>query len=82
MACPFDRFGHFPLILQAGAGDPPRKDLSLLVHQLQKEIRVLVVDVFPAVLLEAAILLPLRLDVDRLEITDLGFTLGHLRSIF
>lgn len=48
--------GHFALEFQAGAGDAAGQQAALLVHELQQEVRVLIVHVLNAVLLEAAVL--------------------------
>ena len=61
-------FGHglsyFALELEAGAGDAAGQNAALLVHKLQQEVRVLVINVLNAVLLEAAVLLAGILLVD------------------
>jgi len=47
---------HFALEFQAGAGDAAGQQAALLVHKLQQEVRVFVINVLDAVLLEAAVL--------------------------
>ena len=53
-------FGHglsyFALEFQAGARDAAGQNAALLVHELEQEVRVLVVHVLDAVLLKAAVL--------------------------
>jgi len=49
--------GHFALEFQAGAGEAAGQHAALLVHKLQQEVRVFVVHVLNAVLLEAAVFL-------------------------
>ena len=63
VAGPFDGGGHFALILQGIAGNPAGKDLALFVDELDQEIGVLVVDVFDAVALEAAVFFALLTDL-------------------
>jgi hypothetical protein len=55
---------YFTLELQAGARDATGQDAALFVHELQQEVRVFVVYVLNAVLLEAAIFLARILLVD------------------
>src|SRR5262245_57343476 len=47
--------GDFLLKLQACTCKSARKDLALLVHKLQKEVRIFVVDILYTVLLKAAV---------------------------
>ena len=56
MARPLDRRSDLTLVLQAVAGNPAGKDLTLLVHEREQEVGVLIIDVLDAVALEAAVL--------------------------
>jgi hypothetical protein len=58
------RLGHLALELQAGTRDAAWQNAALLVHELQQEVRVFVINILDAVLLEAAILLAGILLVD------------------
>ena len=72
MASTLDSLRQFALVLQRGTGDTTGQNLALLVHETQQEIGILVVDVFDAVLLEAAVLFGVRaINSDRLELADL-----------
>jgi hypothetical protein len=51
----FDGLTHFALELEAGAGQPPGQDFTLLVEQFEQKVGVFVVDVLDPGLLEAAI---------------------------
>ena len=61
---------HTALILQGSTGDTAGKNLTLLVQELLEELRILIVDILDTTLLEAAILLLLRVDRRSSEITD------------
>lgn len=51
----FDGGGYAALILEAVARNAAREEFTLLVDELEQEIRVLVVDVFDAEFAEAAV---------------------------
>jgi hypothetical protein len=65
-----DGLRHFALELQGSAGDTAGKDLALLVEELLEELRVLVIDILDAGLLEAAVFLLANLYGRRVQITD------------
>ena len=73
MASALDGLGNFLLVLVGGTGDATGKDLALLVDELQQEVSVLIVDVFDAELLEAAVFLALCLYSYWGQIFDLAF---------
>ena len=52
-----DGLCHATLILQRCSGDAAREYLTLLVEELLEELRILVVDILDAALLETTILL-------------------------
>jgi hypothetical protein len=62
--------GHLALELEGSARDAAGKDLALLVEELLEELRVLVIDILDAGLLEAAVFLLANLYGRRVQITD------------
>lgn len=63
MSCTGNRLRHFTLELQARARQSSWEDLTLLVHELQQEVAILVIDVLDTALLETAVLLTILLFV-------------------
>ena len=68
MACLLDGLSHFALVLQRSAREAAGEDFALLVAKHQQKVRILVVDVLDALHLEAAVLLLLSIDVDRIKV--------------
>lgn len=68
MASLLDCLSHFALVLQGSAGQTAGEDFALLIAKHQQEIWILVVDVLDALHLEAAVLLLLGIDVDRIQV--------------
>ena len=66
-----DGLTDLALVLQGSTGEATGQQFALLVHELHQEIRVLVVDVFDAVLLEAAVFFPGCIHRRRIEVPDL-----------
>ena len=74
----FNGLAYAALVFEAGSGQTAGQNLALFVDQHQQEVGVLVVDVLEALLTEAAIPLTLRVDGDRVQVTDV-FIIGHDR---
>ena len=70
MARALDSLGDLALELQRGTGNAAGKDLALLVEELLEELCVLVVHIFDACLLEAAVLFLLYLYCRRIQEAD------------
>ena len=68
MACSLDGLRDFLLELQGSTGNTAGKDLALLVEELLQEFSILVVDIFDACFLEAAVFLLLDLDIDGVQV--------------
>ncbi len=62
--------GHTTLELQRSACDAAGENLALLIEELLKELRILIVDILDAAAFETAIFLLLRVYRKRSEITD------------
>jgi hypothetical protein len=65
-----DGLRYLALELEGSARDAAGKDLALLVEELLEELRVLVIDILDARLLEAAVFLLANLYGRRVQITD------------
>jgi len=63
-----DRLPNFALVLQRSSSQTAGKDFALLIAKHQQKIRILVVDVLDALHLEAAVLLLLGIDIDRIQV--------------
>lgn len=63
-----DGLPYFALVLQGSTGQAAGEDFTLLVAKHQKEIWILVIDVLDALHLEAAVLLLLSVDVNRIQV--------------
>ena len=55
MACTFYRLSYFPLEFEGSTGKTAWQHFALVIDELQQEVGVLVIDVFNAVFLEAAV---------------------------
>lgn len=60
----FDGHRKAALVLQAGAGDAAWQDFALLIHKLQQEVRIFVVNVLDTGALEAAVFFQAGLRTD------------------
>ncbi len=60
MTSALDGLRHFALVLQRGSSNAAGQNAALLIHKLQQEILVFIINVLDAVLLEAAVLLLLQ----------------------
>lgn len=78
MAGLFDGLAYAALVFEAGSSQTAGQNLALLVDQHQQKVGVFVVDVLEALLTEAAVPLALRVDGDRVQVTDV-FVVGHDR---
>ena len=74
----FNGFAYATLVFEAGSGQAAGQNLTLLIDQHQQKIGVFVVDVLEALLTEAAVPFALRVDGDRIQVTDV-FVVGHDR---
>jgi len=63
-----DGLSYTALELEAGTGDTAWEDLALLVKETLEELRILVVDILDASLLEAAVLLLFTIYRQRCEV--------------
>jgi len=55
VTCTFNCLGNLALEFQRSAGKAAWEQFPLFVHELQEEIRILVIDVFNTALFEAAV---------------------------
>jgi hypothetical protein len=77
----FNRLCHFTLKLQGCACKTAWKQFALLIHKLQQEVRILVIDVLDTASFETAVFLLLRLRSRRVQISDV-FRCAHSISFF
>ena len=81
MAGSLDGLGDLALVFRRSASNAAGQDLALLVHKLQQEVGVFVIDVLDAVLLEAAVFLSFGIDCNGSQILDVVIVLCHFSKV-